>query len=120
MATYALLTNVTVVQAAPTPTRPPNNPAVANGPNNPNMPPQSQQFQLEVSGIGTVSATVQLVATNDRGSVKNWYNYGDPLIATGTDLGQKATTLSGPWHEFGAYITAINGTNASANVVMSA
>lgn len=120
VSTYALLTNVTAVQAAPTATRPPNNPAIAPGPNNANMPPQSQQFQLEVSGIGAVSATVQLVGSNDVGSVKNWYNYGDPLTATGTDLGQKATTLAAPWREIGAYVTAISGTNASASVRMSA
>lgn len=120
MTIYALLTNVTAAQVAPTTTRPPNNPAVAAGPNNPNMPPQSQQFQLEVKGIGAVSATVQLVGTNDGTDNKTWYNYGDPLTASGTDVGQKATTLTSPWREIGAYVTAISGTNASASLRMSA
>lgn len=119
MATYKLLTNVTAVQPVPTAARGPQNPAVPHGPTNPNMPAQSQQFQLTVDGVGAVSATAQLVGSNDGGL--HWYSYGDPLVATDTNgAGQKATSLGSPWKLIGAYITAISGTNAAANLTMSA
>jgi len=115
--TYQLLTNVTAVQAAPTATRGPMNAVKAPGPSNPNMPPQEQTFNLMVSGVGAVSVTAQLVVSHDG---VNWMAYNDPITASGTDSGGKITTGSGAWPWFGAYVTAISGTNASANLTMAA
>lgn len=117
MSVYKLLTNVTAVQAAPTATRGPMNPVQAPGPDNANMPAQNQAFALSVTGIGAVSVTVQPVVSNDGAT---WIADGDPVTASGTDLGLFPWGGSRPWAWFGAYVTAISGTNASANLLMSA
>lgn len=90
---------------------------------NSNMPAQTQAFELTVSGVGAVSASAQIIVSNDTGADPNTYNwvaYGDPITAAGTD---RAMTVSGgtqPWRNYAAYITAISGTNAEATLRMSA
>lgn len=117
MTTYALLTNVTAVQSAPTTTRGPMNPVQAPGPGNANNPAQEQTFHLVVTGIGAVSVTAQPIVSNDN---VNWIVYGDTITAAGTDRGQISVGGSQAWSWYGAYVTAISGTNASANLTMSA
>lgn len=117
MATYKLITNQTATQAAPVLGRPPNPSAIAHGPVNANMPAQEQAFQLVVTGIGALSATAQVVVSND--SV-TWTAYIDPITASGNDGASRLVTGSGSWKHFGAHLTAISGTNAAATLTMSA
>lgn len=88
-----------------------------DGPTNPKMPPLAQAFQLVVSGIGTVSATVQVLASNDG---TNWVDYGDAVTATGTITGQAAWAGNQPFRHYAAILTAISGTGAAATLRMSA
>lgn len=121
MSKYDLLVNATVVP--PTLGVPQFQAVVPPGPNNPNLPPQQQTFELYVNGVGAVSATVQLVVSNNEGgdpSQYNWFAYGDPFTATGTNKGVNSTAMNGAWRAYGAYLTAISGTNASANLRMNA
>lgn len=121
MATYKLLTAVTAVQPAPNSARGPQNPTKAPGPTNSNMPAQEQTFHTKVSGVGSVSVTIQNVVSNDG---DNWLNYGDAYTVAGTagvdSPAQGSVTGSQSWEWFGAYVTAISGTDASANLTMSA
>lgn len=121
MASYKLLTNATATISAASigkpATLPPNPVVTAHGPTNPNMPAQEQAFQLSVVGIGAVSATVQVVVSDDG---QTWSAYNDPFTANGTDYATFVTTGSAAHRQFGAYLTAISGTNATANLSMSA
>ena len=115
MSTYPLLTNQTVTQSAP----PPVVPIAPPGPTNPTMPPQKQTFHLVITGsAGNVSGTAQIVASNDG---QNWVSYGDPITAASAYLtAQAAASMDGSWKWFGAYLTAISGTGAVANLTMNA
>jgi len=89
------------------------------GPNgNVSVPTQSQAFQLNVSGTGSVSATMQPVVSNDG---TNWSAYGATVTATGFNGGSNNIALTNaPFIYFSAYITAISGTGATASINMSA
>jgi hypothetical protein len=119
MTTYALLTNVTAVQSAPTNVRGPMNSVAPHGTDNPNSPPTEQAFHLVVNGVDPVAATVQVVASNDG---TNWINYGDPVTATSVGSAPAQASWGGtqPFRHFGAYVTAISGTSAAVNLKMSA
>ena len=120
MAKYDLLLNATATGNGA-----PQGQAVSpHGPTNPNMPPLAQTFEVEVTGVGNVSATVQIIVSNDTGpdpSLYNWIAYGATIAATGTQgFANAGQSGSQAWKHFGAYITAISGTNTSVNVRMSA
>lgn len=91
----------------------PNNPAGST------TPAASQGFQLVVTGSGPVSASAQVVVSNDG---VNWTNLS-PLI-TAPAAGGTSSAIGGnsnvPYQFFGAYITAISGTNAKATLTMCA
>lgn len=88
------------------------------GANNANSPTPTQQFQLIVRGVGDVSATAQPAGSNDG---VTWVDVGSPLAAgTDTDVSSVGGTSTSPFSYFGAYITAISGTDAEATVTMSA
>lgn len=119
MAIYNLLTGVTATQTAP--------PSSVRpwGPMNSTSPPDKQTFHLVVSGsAGNQSATVQIVASNDDAqpdSAKNWVPYGDPIAAPSTYLtAQASAVMTGNFKHYGAYVTAISGTNAAVSLKMSA
>lgn len=84
----------------------------------PNVPPQQQQFMVVVKGTsGSVSATVQVLGSNDR---LTWQPYGDPVTAAGAGgSGMSAWTGDAPYQYFGAAITALSGPNATVDVQMS-
>lgn len=91
-------------------------PVLTDGPIPQVMVAPEQTFQLTVSGTGPVSATAQVVVSNDR---INWFPYGDPVTASGTT---KATTGWGGaqnWEAYSAYLTALSGTGAQARLVMN-
>lgn len=121
MSKYDLLLRASVI--APSTTKPQFQAVTPPGPNNPNMPPQTQAFQLTVSGVGAVSATAQIIVSNDSGgdpSQYDWVNYGDPVSASGTTVGIYPSGGNQPWRHYGAYLTAISGTNAAATLRMMA
>lgn len=122
MSKYDLLVNATITGVL-TPPKPQFQAVRPPGPNNPDMPPQQQTFQLVVDGVGTVSATAQVIVSNDSGgdpSLYNWIAYGDPIVASGPNIGQATESMNGAWRNYGAYLTAISGTNASATLRMAA
>jgi hypothetical protein len=85
-----------------------------------NTPPQSQGFQLTVKGsAGNVSATAHIVGSNDG---ITWAETGTTVAATSASLVSSALAASAnaPYLWFGAYISAISGTNAKASVTMCA
>lgn len=78
-------------------------------------PAPQQTFVLTVTGTGALSATAQVMVSNDG---DNWLNYGAPITATnGVPAAQTGNQV---WEYFGAVLTAISGTNAGAKLVMSA
>lgn len=120
MAKYDLLLNVIATKSGG---KPQGQSVTPPGPTNPNMPPLQQAFQLDVVGVGAVSASAQIVVSNDDGpdpSLYNWTAYNDPITAAGTDNASNIQAGTQCWKNFGAYITAISGTNASATLRMSA
>lgn len=80
-------------------------------------PAATQCFQLVVVGSGAVSAAAQIYGSNDR---LNWAKVGNPIIASGTNSGTAGGGGSIGYSFFGALLTAISGTNASATVTMNA
>jgi hypothetical protein len=124
MSKYDLLVNAKT--AAAITTQPQFQAVKPPGPNNPNLPPQSQAFEAVLNGVGNCSASVQLLATNDNpeNGTANWIPYGPPiaLAATSADLTPGTASVRGdfPWRYFGAYVASISGTNASVTTKMSA
>lgn len=80
-------------------------------------PPSVQAFVLTVQGSGNVSATAQIVGSNDG---VNFVTYGAPIAAasaqTVSSQGQGGVV---PYQYYSAYVTAISGTNAVATVTVS-
>lgn len=124
MSVYFLCRKVTAVQTPPTQA----NPAQSDA--NPTYlfagnPPPSQSFELIINGIGTVSATVQVYASNDDdASSDEWSPYLDPISASGTVVnGVRVIALAGgnqPFRHFTCCVTAISGTNATVDLKMGA
>lgn len=118
MASYTIFTGVKAAQTGPL-SYP--NQIVSPVGQNPNSPTQSQAFVLTLTGIGNCSATCQIVASNDG---QNFVNLGGTLTATGPAVDLKtavqSATSSGTYNFYGAYITAISGTNANATLNLSA
>lgn len=124
MSIYNLVSNITAVQTAGAIN--PNggsNPLVNpwSSDDNPNGPVRTQVFTALLSGIGSCSATVQFVASNDG---INLIAYGPALTVTATnaDLTPGLASQGGNqgYEWFGCYITAVSGTKASVSVQMSA
>lgn len=96
------------------------------GSDNPNMPSTQQAFEAVLNGLGVCTATVQVVCSNDAAVETgggNWQVYGAPIslssLAADLTPGLGALLGSGPWKYFGAYLTALSGTNAAVDLVMS-
>ena len=87
------------------------------GPNTPNFAAQAQSFVLSVVGVGAVSATAQVLASNDN---VNWVPYLDPITATGTTSATATAAGNQPFKWFAANLTALSGTNAAATLTVSA
>lgn len=122
MSKYDLLVNATATGVT-SPIKPQFQAVKPPGPTNPNLPPQQQTFQVEVNGVGPVSASAQIIVSNDAGpdpSLYHWIAYGDPITAAGTPTGQAGASMNGAWRNYGAYLTAISGTDAAATVRMAA
>lgn len=83
---------------------------------------EKQAFTLTVRGIGAVSASAQIVGSNDQHfpQTRNFVPLGDPISASGSGIGVASAAGTTPYAYFGAYITALTGVNAVAEVDMSA
>lgn len=128
MPVYNLVSNAKAVQTIAAIEAPANNP---NGGVNPvaqpanpagsTTPAASQGFQLTVTAPGgvNVSAGAQIVVSNDGA---NWTNLGTAMSATSAAGSSSAisSNSNAPYQYFAAYITAISGTGAVANVTMCA
>ena len=77
----------------------------------------SQGFQFNVTGTGAISATIQVIASNDG---VNWFPYGAAQTVSGTTAATGAATGSAFVRYVSAYVTAISGTNAMADCLMAA
>lgn len=122
MGVYTLFQDITSVQPAPTPQAPPISPVQPQPASTGGPQPTCQAFQLLLTGIGSCSASAQIVVSNDG---ENWAKYGDPVTVTGAGDGAVPPQLAfvfsnSPWNWFGAYVTAISGTKASASLNFSA
>lgn len=119
MSVYYPFSGVTKVQTGPS--SPPNQIILPAGSDNPNNPPLAQAFTLVVNGIGNCSATCQIVGSNDG---VNFINYGAAITASSAfaDITPGIASANGTitYKYYGAYITAISGTNAAATLAMSA
>lgn len=78
---------------------------------------QNQGYQVTVKGTGSVSCTVQPVASNDG---INWANNGSTIVvASGSNVSTNiGNVANAPFKYFGAFVTAISGTNAKVTVTM--
>lgn len=119
MALYFPFQNVKAVQQGPLSY--PNQIVAPTSANNPTSPAGSHSFVLVVKGVGTCSATVQIVGSNDGVS---FVPYGAPVTASGpaTDLTPATQQANGgtPYNYIGGYVTAISGTQAAATLELSA
>ncbi len=131
MTVYHLCDNIAAAQTLPAqaenPNKPSNLPSGSNfidlsngGALGPTIAPTNQSFTLVVVGNGgaTVSATGQVIASNDG---VHWQNYGSALSATsGPSPGMANASGSTNFAFYSAFITAITGTGAKASVLMNA
>lgn len=113
----ALANPITLLSAVTTTTTSP--PAVSSCPNNPSTPTGRpypfQSFQAVETGTGAITATVQILSSNDN---VNWTNYGAALTLSGTTTATTSAYASAPFDCFGAIITAITGTGAAITLKM--
>ena len=121
MSLYYALQNVSAAQAAPVGgVLPAGSQAIQTyGANNPNSPAPQFTWTVKATGIGAVSATAQLIGSQD-GTV--WETIGATAQASGNDItpGSKSSTVNDSFNFYSAYITAISGTSARAAVLISA
>jgi hypothetical protein len=122
MSRYFLAQNITAAQTGPLQSG--SQAVQPDTQTNPNTPSPTQAFQLDVSGIGTVSATAQLLGSNDEtnfnaGNSMSWVTLGQ-ITANGTNTASAAFGGEVPFEFLTAYVSAISGTKAKATVSMSA
>jgi len=116
MAVYTLINQVAVPFFLPVTIIPP----ITDGPIPQNVISPSQGFQLTVKGNSgvAVSASAQVVVSNDG---KIWANYfPDAISVSGTTEASAAFGGSGNWKYFSAYLSDISGLGAKATLTMNA
>lgn len=115
MTTWVLAQGVTAVQAAPAAgVIPAGSQSVQPSSWASGTGPGSQTYQLIVLGTGAVSATAQIMVSNDG---INWSpGPSIPASGSGTAIGVGSGTQ--PWAYVTAYVTKISGTGATAQIVM--
>ena len=118
MTIYPILLNVTTTTPAPSPTQPA--PFVASpggGAGTQFNAATAQTFHAVVTGIGNVSATINVVVSNDG---VNWLDSNHITIASAAAPQQSYLLGTNPWAYFSAYVSAISGTKAAVSLTMSA
>ncbi len=122
MAVYNLLVNQTTTQTAPNA----NNIVVQPVITQQSQPATYQAFTGKITGTGALTATVQIMVSNDYTpangvTAASWSNYpSGSMSLSGTN--QAAANISGnsSFSAWCAIVTAITGTNAAVTVLMSA
>jgi hypothetical protein len=112
MTGFVLLSGVTATQNIPAAGVLPPGSQIADlsraGAMAPNQIPANQTFHVIVAGAGSVSATVQLMVSNDSA---NWLSYGSPIVVSSGGAPQQGSAAGAtPWAYYTAYVTAISGT----------
>jgi hypothetical protein len=92
-------------------------PPTPDGPVPPLVIGPQQTFQFTVNSPNSValSATTQVVVSNDG---INWATNGSPVTVTGTKSATTGFSSVGNWKYFAAYLTAISGLGALATLIM--
>lgn len=118
MAVYTLFNGITA-QNTPSHVVPIITGIAPSGPYNPDNPPTQQTFHLVVTATaGNASGTANVLGSNDG---INWVAVGSAVTASSTYLvAQAAATTNVSYKYYGAYLSAISGTGASATLLMSA
>ncbi len=121
MSVYKFFSNVTAVQTIGSVQKSDGsqsgNQAVQPIAGNPYLPPQSQAYQVNITGTGAVSASVQPVASEDG---INWATYGSAISVSGSySAAAVASSSNAPHAWYSAYVSAISGTNAAVSCSMS-
>lgn len=98
-------------------TTPPSNLVVSPTQGQLNQPSSYQAITAKVTGTGAVSATVQPVVSND---LVNWSNFGSAISLSGTNTANGNASLQGSFTYWGAIVTAISGTGAAVDCLLSA
>jgi len=81
----------------------------------------TQQWQAVLSGVGSCSATIQPVGSNDR---ENWTPIGSGITVSGSSVDLQPANggfvSTDPYEYFSGYVAAISGTNAEAELRVTA
>src|ERR1700728_561080 len=81
----------------------------------------TQQWQAVLSGVGNCSASIQPVGSNDG---KNWTAIGSGITVSGSSVDLQPANAgfvsTDPYEYFSGYVTAISGTNAEAELRVTA
>jgi hypothetical protein len=73
-------------------------------------------IQVTITGTGTVSSTVYIEVSNDE---IGWIRADDSNIAvSGSNVATNGLTLSVPWQNIRANVTALSGTDAKVTVTI--
>lgn len=112
MSVYNLIVNRTATNTAPDlPVQP-----IAQGAGL-GQPAQVVAITARVAGTGALTATVQPVVSNDG---VNWSNFGTAISLSGTTFAAGNFNAQAPFTYWGAIVTAISGTGATVNSLLSA
>lgn len=108
-ATQAFINPVTIV------------PYPADGPIPQPVIADEQTFQLTATANPgqAVSANVQVLASNDDGSHKNWVNLFDPISVSGTTSVTAGFGGSQNWKYYSAILLSLTGVGAKAFLTMN-
>lgn len=116
MSLYTLCANVTAVQAGPTSSGSQTIKPTAPG----RTALTSFEFVAKLTGTGSCSATVQVVGFNTDGDYIKLFTMAPTSANADQSPGlDSAGWNNAPYDRYGAYVTAISGTNAAVGVVMS-
>ena len=108
MSLYTLLNNATAVTGA--------TPPIPIQATNLDLAKPNAVLQAILTGTGSVTATVNLVGSNDG---LNWSNTG-VITLTGTTKAIGFVAQQNPWAYYGATLTALTGTGASVTATLNA
>lgn len=117
MTVYVILNGATVTE-----TGVPNVESQIVKPESPgNIKQLTQQWQAVLSGVGSCSATLQPVGSNDR---KNWTAIGSGITVSGSSVDLQPANAgfvsTEPYEFFSGYVADISGTKAEAELRVTA
>lgn len=122
MAVYNMLVNQTVASAAPTANTLVVQPVITQQ----SQPATYQAFTGKITGTGALSATVQIMVSNDYTPAlgvlgATWSNLSNgSMTISGTGQGSANLSANSSFSAWCAVLTAISGTGAAVTALMSA